>query len=129
MYKDICNFFLYLPFLLYVLAHSGFILFLKIFSIDLTIIWGQLIIQAVLLLSVGISLSLNNKKVNIIGVILIFINDVYHISIGYYDSLTNMKFDTLKPAIYFSLGITVYYLFVFLIKNILFGKIKISQNN
>lgn len=117
MYKDICRVFINLPIIGYILLN----IFLGSF-IGLSLIWSRVLIQGILLLSIGICLSLDNKKVNLTGIILIIVNIVYYIITGYYDSLFSDKFDVLKLNIYVSCFITIYYLLMYFLKSIPFKK-------
>lgn len=119
MYKNIFRVFINLPLILYILI----MLFLSLF-IGLTVLLDRVLIQIIILLGISINLCLERKKYNIIGIVFITINLIYNIIIGYYDSLTNVKFNTLNGSIYITIGLTMYYLVIYIFKKCLEKNIK-----
>lgn len=87
--------------------------------IGLSIIPSRVLTYGILLLLIGICLSSNNKKIKVFGLIITIVNFIYIISIGYYDSLISSKFDTIKTSWYIAISITMYYLLIFLGKNLI----------
>ena len=83
-----------------------------------TLIRDRTIIYGILLLLCGVLLSFTNKRIQIIGIIFVIINFSYIVFTGYKDSLILTKVDTLKSSFNIGIFVTIYYLLIFILKNL-----------
>lgn len=89
------------------------------YYIGLAIIPGRVLTYGGLLFLIGICLSSENKKIKIIGLIIIVINFIYIMLIGYYDYLISPKLSNLKNEFCIASVITIYYLLIYFLNNVL----------
>lgn len=112
MLKSFFIFMLNIVFILYILG----VIIISCFG--LTLIMSRTIIYGILLLLCGVFLSFTNKKFQIIGIIFVIINFLYIVFTGYKDSLMFAKLDTLKLSFNIGIFVTIYYLIIFILKNL-----------
>ena len=112
MLKSFFIFMLNIVFILYILG----VIIISCFGF--TLIGSRTIIYGILLLLCGVFLSFTNKKFQIIGIIFVIINFMYIVFVGYKDSLMFTKFDTLKSSFNVGIFVTIYYLLIFILKNL-----------
>ena len=112
MLKSFFIFMLNIVFILYILG----VIIISCFGF--TLIGSRTIIYAILLLLCGVFLSFTNKKFQIIGIIFVIINFMYIVFVGYKDSLMFTKVDTLKLSFNIGISVTIYYLLIFILKNL-----------
>lgn len=112
MLKSFFIFMLNIVFILYILG----VIIISCFGF--TLIMSRTIIYGILLLLCGVLLSFTNKKFQIIGIIFVIINFLYIVFTGYKDSLMFAKFDTLKLSFNIGIFVTIYYLIIFILKNL-----------
>lgn len=112
MLKSFFIFMLNIVFILYILG----VIIISCFG--LTLIGSRTIIYGILLLLCGVFLSFTNKKFQIIGIIFVIINFMYIVFVGYKDSLMFTKVDTLKSSFNIGIFVTIYYLIIFILKNL-----------
>lgn len=112
MLKSFFIFMLNIVFILYILG----VIIISCFGF--TLIGSRTIIYGILLLLCGVFLSFTNKKFQIIGIIFVIINFLYIVFTAYKDSLMFAKFDTLKLSFNIGISVTIYYLLIFILKNL-----------
>lgn len=112
MLKSFFIFMLNIVFILYILG----VIIISCFGF--TLIMSRTIIYGILLLLCGVFLSFTNKKFQIIGIIFVIINFMYIVFVGYKDSLMFTKVDTLKLSFNIGISVTIYYLIIFILKNL-----------
>lgn len=112
MLKSFFIFMLNIVFILYILG----VIIISCFGF--TFIGSRTIIYGILLLLCGVFLSFTNKKFQIIGIIFVIINFMYIVFVGYKDSLMFTKVDTLKLSFNIGISVTIYYLLIFILKNL-----------
>lgn len=112
MLKSFFVFMLNIVFILYILG------MIVISFFGFTLIGDRAIIYGILLLLCGVLLSFTNKKIQIIGIIFVIINFSYIVFTGYKDSLILTKVDTLKSSFNIGIFVTIYYLLIFILKNL-----------
>lgn len=112
MLKSFFIFMLNIVFILYILG----VIIISCFGF--TLIMSRTIIYGILLLLCGVFLSFTNKKFQIIGIIFVIINFMYIVFVGYKDSLMFTKVDTLKLSFNIGIFVTIYYLIIFILKNL-----------
>lgn len=112
MLKSFFIFMLNIVFILYILG----VIIISCFGF--TLIGSRTIIYGILLLLCGVFLSFTNKKFQIIGIFFVIINFMYIVFVGYKDSLMFTKVDTLKLSFNIGISVTIYYLLIFILKNL-----------
>lgn len=112
MLKSFFIFMLNIVFILYILG----VIIISCFGF--TLIGSRTIIYGILLLLCGVFLSFTKKKFQIIGIIFVIINFMYIVFVGYKDSLMFTKVDTLKLSFNIGISVTIYYLLIFILKNL-----------
>lgn len=112
MLKSFFIFMLNIVFILYILGA------IIISCFGFTLIGSRTIIYGILLLLCGVFLSFTNKKFQTIGIIFVIINFMYIVFVGYKDSLMFTKVDTLKLSFNIGISVTIYYLLIFILKNL-----------
>lgn len=112
MLKSFFVFMLNIVFILYILG------MIVISFFGFTLIRDRTIIYGILLLLCGVLLSFTNKRIQIIGIIFVIINFSYIVFTGYKDSLMLTKVDTLKSSFNIGIFVTIYYLLIFILKNL-----------
>ena len=112
MLKSFFIFMLNIVFILYILG----VIIISCFGF--TLIGSRTIIYGILLPLCGVFLSFTNKKFQIIGIIFVIINFLYIVFTGYKDSLMFTKVDTLKLSFNIGICVAIYYLLIFILKNL-----------
>ena len=114
--KNKFDIYFYIPLIIYI----AFVI-ISIFYIGFTVIEYKAYIIFFTLFVISNTISRNNKFLNVIGFILLILLTVYSYIIGTYEYLNYASF-------YVSVGLCIYFLFIYILKKMFF-KPKKENNN